>query len=112
MQFKGPTEAVRHVAAIHPKRQIAVLISRGDKKIKPRTYSIKGEDIDTANKIISVDSKTEKIQIQNKNETDSPIHKMTRVNTPTKHVHKQLFSAFEHSITSSEKNVHGKGIQY
>jgi hypothetical protein len=39
MQFKGPTEAVRHVAAIHPKRQIAVLISRGDKKIKPRTYS-------------------------------------------------------------------------
>jgi len=26
-----------------------------------------------------------------------------RVNTPNKHVHKQLFSAFEHSITSSEK---------
>jgi len=36
----GPTEAVRHVAAIHPKRQIAVFILRGYKKIKPRTYPL------------------------------------------------------------------------
>ena len=62
-------------------------------KYKTRVFKIQGQDIDSTLDNIAFDHVTGNLQISTASASaNSPFHKMAKINTPTKNVHKKLFS--------------------
>ena len=60
-------------------------------KYKTRVFKIRGGDIDCSHDNIAVDESTGLLHVSTSS-TISPIHKTAKISTPTKSVHKKLFS--------------------
>ena len=74
-------------------------------KYKTRVFKIRGGDIDCSHDNIAYDESTGLLQVSTST-IRSPIHKMAKISTPTKSVHKILFSDMplteEHSFVRKD----------
>lgn len=83
----------------HPDQNIALF---NLKTCKLRVYKIKGNEIKCEVEQISLDNSTGKIHIPTRSVFESPVHKIKKINTPTKQVHKQLFVDNSKTETAAE----------
>ena len=97
LAFNGPNEAIVHCVDVHQTENISFVRSQflhdGTMKCKRHTFNVKGQNIMGNKSEIVFNSKTGKLQVPTKlKETESPVRKQLKVNTPTKSVHRQLYS--------------------
>ena len=70
-------------------------------RYKQRTYNIIGSSITGNN--ITIDPDSDKLAISTTSDSDSPIRKLKKINTPSTSVHQQLFSGtHDHSTEATE----------
>lgn len=84
---------IRHRIHAYPERQLTVIVGRSNRPGQnARVYDVNGTDANCDIDIISIYTNTDKLHIPTGNVTDSPMHITKKIDTPTKHVDKQLFT--------------------
>lgn len=98
--YETAIEVIQHTIRDRPEEKVAFYLPStcvGKAiKYKKRTFSIIGKDIKCDIASVQLDLLSNKLHIPTRNVDSSPVHKLFKVNTPSKNVKKQLFGTDVH----------------
>ena len=98
-----------HIIKSHSTRKIKIITFPSSGKSKTRTFNIIGDAVEHDPSKISFDEETNTYHIHTHKSTDSPVHKIKRINTPTKPQGLVRTSPFLVHVVKQYNIIHSKG---